>query len=100
LALHLQRLRPAPRSQRRTQRAHGCAWHAQLRRVSRLCVPPRVAELEPNHPAHTGVDLTRCEEDGVPGELAELGSMPSLRSLSLPSSCVQSARWRTLSPNP
>ena len=38
----------------------------------------------------TEVDLTGCE-NGVCGPLAELGSMPSLRSLSLPSSCAEGA---------
>jgi hypothetical protein len=38
----------------------------------------------------TTVDLTRCE-GGVSGVLAELGSMPSLRSLTLPASCAESA---------
>ena len=38
----------------------------------------------------TEVDLTRCE-GGVPGTLAELESMLSLRSLTLPSSCAARA---------
>jgi hypothetical protein len=39
----------------------------------------------------TELDLTRCEEDDVSVVLVELGSMPSLRSLSLPSSCAERA---------
>jgi hypothetical protein len=41
----------------------------------------------------TEVDLTRgsCEEEDVSGVLAELGSMPSLRRLKLPSSCAERA---------
>jgi hypothetical protein len=43
-------------------------------------------------PERGGVNLTRCEEEeDVSGVLAELGSMPSLRSLELPSSCAQRA---------
>ena len=38
----------------------------------------------------TEVDLTGCE-NGVCGPLAELASMPSLRSLTLPASCAESA---------
>jgi hypothetical protein len=38
----------------------------------------------------TELDLTECE-DGVCGPLVELQSMPSLRSLSLPASCAESA---------
>jgi hypothetical protein len=38
----------------------------------------------------TEVDLTGCES-GVCGPLAELASMPSLRSLKLPASCAESA---------
>ena len=38
----------------------------------------------------TEVDLTGCE-DGVCGPLAELASMPSLRSLKLPASCAERA---------
>jgi hypothetical protein len=37
------------------------------------------------------VDLTGCEEDAGSGVLAELGSMPSLRSLMLPASYAESA---------
>jgi hypothetical protein len=37
------------------------------------------------------VNLTGCEEEDVSGVLAELQSMPLLRSLSLPSSCAQRA---------
>jgi hypothetical protein len=41
----------------------------------------------------TEVDLTRCEkEEDVFGVLAELEYMPSLRSLSLPTSCMCGAR--------
>jgi hypothetical protein len=39
----------------------------------------------------TEVDLTYCEEEDASGVLAELASMPSLRSLSLPSSCAERA---------
>jgi hypothetical protein len=39
----------------------------------------------------TEVDLTRCEEEDVSSVLAELGSMPSLRSLTLPASCAERA---------
>jgi hypothetical protein len=41
-------------------------------------------------PRVTKVDLSGCE-DGVCGDLAELGSMPSLRSLVLPASCAERA---------
>jgi hypothetical protein len=37
------------------------------------------------------VNLTRCEEEDVSGVLAELQSMPSLRSLSLPAICAKRA---------
>jgi hypothetical protein len=37
------------------------------------------------------VDLTRCEEEDVSSVLAELESMPSLRSLTLPASCAERA---------
>jgi hypothetical protein len=37
------------------------------------------------------VDLTGCEDEDVSGVLAELGSMPSLRSLLLPASCAERA---------
>jgi hypothetical protein len=39
----------------------------------------------------TEVDLTRCEEEDVSSVLAELESMPSLRSLTLPASCAERA---------
>jgi hypothetical protein len=39
----------------------------------------------------TEVDLTRCVEEDASGVLAGLESMPSLRSLSLPSSCAARA---------
>jgi hypothetical protein len=39
----------------------------------------------------TEVDLTGCEEEDVSSVLAELESMPSLRSLTLPASCAERA---------
>jgi hypothetical protein len=39
----------------------------------------------------TELDLTRCVEVDASGVLAELASMPSLRSLSLPASCAERA---------
>jgi hypothetical protein len=39
----------------------------------------------------TDVDLTGCEEEDVSGVLAELGRMPSLRSLKLPGLCAERA---------
>jgi hypothetical protein len=39
----------------------------------------------------TVLDLVECEEEDFSGVLAEAGSMPSLRSLSLSSSCAERA---------
>jgi hypothetical protein len=39
----------------------------------------------------TEVDLTQCEEEDVPAVLAEVGRIPSLRSLMLPSFCAERA---------
>ena len=60
----------------------------------KLSVLRSVAEMEGKlgwYKSVSEVDLTSCEEEDVSGVLADLGSMPSLRSLSLPPSCAARA---------
>jgi hypothetical protein len=73
-----------------------CSIHDTLR-TRRLRPGSLLAGMEGNlglFESVTEVDLTRCELNGACGPLSELGSMPSLRSRSLPSSwacCVADA---------